>query len=105
MGTRRGKRKGRKNDNEKEEQQDEDMWSSKGNKKKKSLSGINESAAEKLFGEIADEDDANVASMEGKTILVLYLFALLKSTCSSLFFLYFCITLYISQGFFNSEKS
>jgi hypothetical protein len=42
------------------------MWNSKaGSKKKKSLSGINEAAAEKLFHEIADEDDPHSASMEG----------------------------------------
>ena len=44
------------------------MWNSKSKKKKSSLSGIDENAAEQLFREIADEDDPNTASMEGKKV-------------------------------------
>jgi len=61
--TRRSKRKSRSDDSNADERGR--MWTSKGNKKKKSTSGINESAIEKLFQEIADDDDPNVASMEG----------------------------------------
>lgn len=62
--TRRSKRKSRSDESNADERGS--MWTSKGSKKKKSTSGINESAIEKLFQEIADDDDPNVASMEGK---------------------------------------
>lgn len=40
------------------------MWNSK-SKKKKNLSGINESSADKMFDEICDEEDPSTAGMEG----------------------------------------
>jgi len=42
------------------------MWNSSKAKKKKSTSGINETAATKLFAEIADPDDPNAVNMEGE---------------------------------------
>ena len=45
------------------------MWNSKKKRssgsKSGSLSGINEAACEKMFAEIADEDDPQICTMEG----------------------------------------
>ena len=49
---------------------DKRMWNSKKKKSNSSsLSGINEAAAEALFAEIADPEDASSANMEGMSIV------------------------------------
>jgi len=47
------------------------MWASnKSKKKRNSFTGIDEVAAAALFAEIADEDDENAASMEGRFLIL-----------------------------------
>ena len=74
---------------EEEEEEEVRMWSSKKKRSNKdsgsssnytssggslSNSGINTSAIEKMFAEIADNDDPQTANMEGMCLLLLLLF-------------------------------